>query len=362
MDIRESVSLKEFTTFNIGGAARYFIEANSIDEVREALEFARAKNCEVFILGGGSNILIADNGFDGLVMHTNVQGITHESKGEHEIISAGAGVSWDGLVAFSITENLAGLECLSGVPGTVGGAVVQNIGAYGESCSDTFIHADAIDRRSPALEVVRIEREACNFSYHDSVFGEEPGRYIILSASFKLTRGLAALPTYRDNRFDVAAFVQKNNRLPTLADIRAAILEIRAKKGLLAEPDPAAFKGAGSFFHMPLVTKEQYEHIQTVAQEMDAEKEERLRPWAWEQPEGRYKLAPGFLLEYTEFKKGYRRGDAGISPKHILNVINLGHATAHDIASLAHDMQHAVEEMFGVRLTREVEYVGNVEK
>lgn len=361
MTLQESIPLKALTTFKVGGVARYFSEATTIDEVREALAFAREKNLPVFILGGGSNILVADEGFDGLVLHTNLAGIERTSEGEQEIMTAGAGVSWDALVEFAVAENLAGFECLSGVPGTVGGAVVQNIGAYGASVSDTFLQADVIDRNASNMDVLRFEKDACHFSYHDSVFGEEPGRYIILSATFALSHGLSKLPAYRDNRFDVAAFVQKNNRQPTLIDIRSAILEIRAQKGLLAEPDPGAFKGAGSFFHMPLITAAAYENVQQVAQQEDAEKEEKLRPWAWEQSDGRYKIAPGFLLEYTEFKKGYRRGEVGISPKHILNIINLGGATAHDIALLAHDMQHAVEEKFGVRLTREVEYVGDVE-
>jgi UDP-N-acetylmuramate dehydrogenase len=363
MTLQESIPLKDFTTFKIGGVARYFIEAHTIKEVREALSFARTKKLEVFVLGGGSNILVADTGFDGLVLHAKIEGIEGARDDAREIITAGAGVSWDALVAYAVGENLAGFECLSGVPGTVGGAVVQNIGAYGESCSDTFLYADVIDRAAANLEVRRIARNACRFSYHDSIFGDEPGRYIILWASFALSRGFSKLPTYRDNRFDVAAFVANHDRQPTLMDVREAILSIRAKKGLLADTnDEASFKGAGSFFHMPLITKEEYEHVQSVARQEDAEKEEKLRPWAWEQSDGSYKIAPGFLLEYTEFKKGYVRGETGISPKHILNIINLGNATAHDIAALAYDMQHAVEEKFAVHLTREVEYVGDVEK
>lgn len=358
MTIRESVSLKEFTTFDIGGAARYFADARSTDEVREALAFARAKNADVFILGGGSNILVADGGFDGLVVRANRRGISFESSGGRERATAGAGESWDAFVAECVRRNLSGLECLSGVPGTVGGAVVQNIGAYGESVSDTFASAEVIDCRSEDMRVVRLERDACGFSYHDSIFGKEPGRYVILSATFSLARGLAGLPAYRDNRFDVAAFVKKHARQPALADVRESILAIRSEKGLLA----GSFESAGSFFHMPFVSKEQYERIAAVARAADAAQEEKLRPWAWEQSDGRYKIAPGFLLEYTDFKKGCARGRAGVSPKHILSIINRGGADAREVAALARAMQSAVEELFGVRLEREVEYVGNVEK
>lgn len=361
MTPRENVSLAELTTFHLGGVARFLFECSTEEEVRDALKFAKERAVPVCVLGGGSNVLISDTGFNGVVIRPTLPGITQEADGAYERVTAGAGVSWDELVRTSVDTGLSGFECLSGIPGTVGGAVVQNIGAYGAAVEDTFLYADVIDCTLPGFAKRRFQKEECNFSYHDSVFGKESGRYIVLSAAFALSRGRTQLPTYRDNRFDAAAFVKKNHREPTLADVRASILEIRTEKGLLARAGEKPFLSAGSFFHMPLVTGEAYARIRDTAVRLDADKELTLRPWAWEQEDGTYKLAPGFLLEFTKFKKGYRQGAVGISPKHILTILNEDGGTAREIATLAHEMRQAVQHQFGVRLTREVEYIGDIE-
>ena len=205
------------------------------------------------------------------------------------------------------------------------------------------------------------DKEACLFSYHDSTFAREPGRFVITRVVFALTANGASRPTYKDNRFNLAEFAAKNGREPSLSDIRDAVLDVREQKGALSMKDRASYKCAGSFFHMPFVSARQYKEVEARAQVLDAAKEERLRPWAWEQADGSFKLAPGFLLEYTEFQKGYVRGSVGISPKHTLTIINVANASAEDIAQLARDMQYAVEKMFDVHLEREVEYIGEVD-
>lgn len=363
MNLQEHISLAPLTTFHIGGAARFFVEAHTDEEVAEAVRFARERSIQLFILGGGSNILIADEGFNGLVLSVCIPDITFENHEDKMLVTVGAGVVLDELVARTVAHGFYGLECLSGVPGTVGGAVVANIGAYGEQCSDTFMSADVIDLQSTGSESRAFKKEDCNFSYHDSIFGHEPGRYIILRATFAPSSSNEKFNlSYKDNRFNLAEFVSKNGREPTLSDVRSAVLGVREQKGALIMDGRLSYKSAGSFFHMPYVSAEKYTQIVEKARLLDAMKEERLRPWAWEQEDGLYKLAPGFLLEYTEFQKGYVRGAVGISPKHTLSIINVGDALAKDIAQLARDMQEAVEKIFGVHLEREVEYVGDVEQ
>ena len=356
--LTSNVPLAPLTTFHIGGRARFFVRAESVEEVREALALAHERSLSVFVLGGGSNIVVADEGFNGLVLVPGIQGITTEVRGDRTEVTVGSGVVWDDFVVWSIRYGFAGLECMSGVPGTVGGAVVANLGCYGAQCSDTFMHAEVLDTRSESGKVQVIRKEACDFSYHDSMFGHEPGRYVIVRATFALSRDPVAYPSYRDNRFDLKALATKLGRTPTREDIRNAVLDVREQKGNLIMKNRISYKGAGSFFHMPFVSPSRYEQIKARAHALDAGKEERLRPWAWEQPDGTYKVAPGFLLEYTEFQKGYVRGEVGISPKHTLTIINLGDARARDVAELARDMSDAVEKIFGIRLEREVEYVG----
>ena len=361
MNLQEHIPLAPLTTMGVGGEARFFVEVRSLAEIAEALEFAREQSVPVQVLGGGSNVVIADTGFEGLVLLVRLQGVTFEQNGDDVSVTASAGVVWDELVAETITRGYAGFECLSGVPGTVGGAVVANIGCYGVQCSDTLMRVEAIDTTDATCALRVFEKEECLFSYHDSVFAKESGRYIVIRATFLLRAGKASRPAYEDYRFNLAKQIPADREL-TLAAVRAALLDTREQKGALILPGRLSYKSVGSFFHMPYVSAQQYEHIAATARELDTEKEEHLRPWAWEQSDGSYKLAPGFLLEYTEFQKGYVRGSVGISPKHTLSIINVADARACDIAELASEMQNAVEKIFGIRLEREVAYIGDVEQ
>ena len=362
MNLQEHVPLAPLTTLGVGGRARFFTEARSFEDVAEALDFARAHTLPIFVLGGGSNIVVADGGFDGLVLSMRITGITSEANGDRVLAYVGAGVIWDDFVQWSIEQGLAGLECMSGVPGTVGGAVVANVGCYGAQASDTFVHAEALDTHNPERGFIIFGKEACDFSYHDSVFGRTPGRYVVVRATFALSYDPASAPAYRDNRFDMTMLAAKLGHAPTQKEVRNAVLGMREEKGSLIMDGRVSYKSAGSFFHMPFVSEGQYDRVVATARALDAAKEERLRPWAWRQADGSYKLAPGFLLEYTEFQKGYVRGAAGVSPRHTLSIINVADARATDIAELARDMRDAVEKIFGIQLEREVEYVGDVER
>lgn len=360
--LTSNVLLAPYTTFHIGGPARFFVLAKSVEEVAAALACAQEHTLPVFVLGGGSNVVVADDGFHGLVLCIGIPGISFIKKDDRVLVTAGAGVVWDELVAWTIEHGFSGLECMSGVPGTVGGAVVANLGCYGAQCSDTFVHAEVFDTHASEGGLALLEKEKCEFSYHDSLFGRAQGRYIVVRAAFSLSTDPAAQPSYKDNRFDMAALTKQIGRTPTQQDVRDAILNVREQKGNLIMKGRLSYKGAGSFFHMPFVSPQKLEEIRQRAQSRDAQKEERLRPWAWKQADGTYKIAPGFLLEYTEFQKGYRRGRVGVSPRHTLAIINIEQGSARDVAELARDMQGAVHDIFGVTLEREVEYIGAVEK
>ena len=353
---KEYVSLAPCTTFAIGGSARYFSEATSLDELRASLTFAHEHSLDVFILGGGSNILVADDGFDGMVIALRIEGIAEHKRG----VTVGAGVAWDDFVAWSIEQGFTGLECMSGVPGTVGGAVVANVGAYGAQVSDTLVCVEVVDTHDLSGAVATLENAACAFSYHDSLFGRSAGRFAVVSATFMLARGRSVTPAYRDNRFDLTKLATTLGHEPSPMEVRNAVLSMREEKGTLIMQGRVSYRCAGSFFHMPLVSKEKYDEVVARACALDSTKEERLRPWAWVQADCSYKLAPGFLLEYTEFQKGYVRGNVGISPRHTLTIINVHSASAREVSGLARDMQETIQKTFGVYLEREVEYVGAV--
>lgn len=362
MRVREHIPLAPLTTFSVGGRARFFIDVQSEQDMLDAVAFARSRALPIFVLGGGSNIVISDEGFDGVVISIRMNSITLEEREGKAFVTADAGVVWDDLVVWAIEHGLSGIESLSGAPGTVGGAIVANVGAYGEQCSDVFDHADVLDMHDATGAIQTLKKDDCQFSYHDSVFSHEPKRYCIVRATFVLAATGIAAPSYRDYRFDLTDRAAAKGQALTLADIRAAVLDIREQKGALIMPGRTSYKCAGSFFHMPYVSPEQYRQIEARARALDAAKEERLHPWAWEQQDGTYKIAPGFLLEYTEFTKGYVRGSVGISPQHTLSIINISSASAADIVALAGDMQKAVENIFGVHLEREVEYVGRMDR
>lgn len=356
--LREYVPLAPLTTLKVGGAARYFIEVRTETELHDALTYARERSLPVFVLGGGSNIVVADEGFSGVVVVLRFDHVRTDSHEGGVRVTAGAGVGWDALVAQMVAEGCAGLEALSGIPGTVGGAVVANAGAYGTECADTFVEARVLDLRNLEQGVQTFRRAECAFSYHDSLFSQEPGRYIVLEAAFELAKGGEPDFSYRDNRFNFTDVMAAEQLPRTYAGLRSAVLMIREQKGVLEH----CYQSAGSFFHMPKVSQEVYESIRGAAERIDAQKELEKRPWAWLQTDGAYKIAPGFLLEYTPYQKGYARGAVGISPKHTLSIINLGGATAREVAALARDMHDAVENIFGLSLEREVQYVGDVEK
>ncbi len=357
--IREYIPLAPFTTFGVGGSARYFCEPECENDIERAYAFAKEKEVPLFILGGGSNLLVSDDGYPGIVVHPAFKGVSLEEETEDSLsLCVGAGEVWDDFVIWSVKHDAAGFECLSGIPGTVGGFVFENAGAYRQNCSDHIVSVDAFDIREGIWR--RFSKEECEFSYHMSFFKKNIGRYFIARAYFNVPRSRTVRTrcAYKDNRFDFSKMFPEDKPMPSLEEMRNAILNVRGEKGMLIMREFESFKSAGSFFGLPPVTREDFARITREAERLDAKKILDLAPWYWEQQDGSVKIAPAFLLEFTSFTKGYRRGNVGISPKHSLAIVNYGGGTAEEIRCLAEDMKKSVFELFGVLLVPEVTYVG----
>ncbi|MBI4250242.1 UDP-N-acetylmuramate dehydrogenase [Candidatus Uhrbacteria bacterium] len=350
MTIKEHINLAEYTTFRVGGPARFFVIVATEQELVEALRFADAKSLSVFILGGGSNILVSDNGFDGLVIKNEIRGMSIKEADEGVLCTAAAGEDWDTFVAGSVAQGLSGLELLSGIPGTVGAAPVQNIGAYGSSVSHAITEVRAYDRQTGSF--LSLAPAECHFSYRSSVFKKEQGRYGIVAVTFNLSRLQPSLPSYPDL---VMLFAQSAS--PSVAEIRSAVLSTRAKKGMVILPGYESFRSAGSFFKNPIMTALDFTALQ---ERTKAQKTEwRCRtPWYWNMPDGTIKVSAACLIQQAGFSRGFRDGRAGLSDKHALAIVNYGGATGEEIKEFSKKIQHNVKQNFGVILEPEVEFVG----
>lgn len=347
LNIEENVSLAEFTTLKIGGEARYFLSANSEKDVIEAVRFADQKKMKLFILGGGSNVLIADRGFDGLVLQIALKGVfTQPKKNGIVEVRANAGEDWDEFVAFCVGENLQGVECLSGIPGFVGGTPVQNVGAYGQEVSETIAAVRCFDRKNE--ETVELTAAQCHFAYRASVFNTtEKDRYIVLSVNYALRAGGEPKIVYKDliNYF--------GDKKPDLRETRVAVLRIRAEKSMVINPFDPNSKSAGSFFKNPIVAKEKYAKIENQAKRLGLQSVP-----SFEFDEKKVKLPAAWLIENSGFYKGFEYGRVGLSTKHTLAIVNRGGATAKDILDLKKKIQSKVKEQFNVELKPEPIFVG----
>jgi UDP-N-acetylmuramate dehydrogenase len=342
--IKENVPLGPLTTFGIGGPAQYFVEATTEEGVRDSIQFSKSKQLRVFILGGGSNVLVADAGFRGVVIKVAIPGIEWKSEGGNAIVSAGAGEDWDAFVSFCVDRDLAGIECLSGIPGSVGGTPVQNVGAYGQEVSDVLLEVQAYDRKTESI--VNLSRKDCGFSYRTSIFNTTArDQYIVLRVQYSLIEHGAAAVRYPDLEREFAGSSGK----PTLADVRSAVRRIRARKAMLiVEGDPDC-RSAGSFFKNPIMSAEEFEDLQARA---------GVELPQWPAGDGRVKTSAARLIEHAGFLKGYSLGRAAISSKHTLALVNTGGAGSADILRLADEIRGRVKERFGVTLFPEPVFVG----
>ncbi len=347
MNILENVPLAPLTTLKIGGPARYFVEPKSFAEVSEAVQFARSRNLKMFVLGGGSNLVISDAGWPGLVLKVAIRGIDERSEDDKTLFEVGAGEEWDRFVARAVARNCAGIECLSGIPGSVGGTPVQNVGAYGQEVAETVASVLTLDLKDGQIR--ELCAEACGFSYRTSIFNtSERGRFIILRVTYSLTPGGAPRIEYQDLKRHFAGFQQ----VPSLTSTREAVRRIRASKAMLITPGDEDSRSAGSFFKNPILTAAQFDDLSKRA------RAKGLQIPSYPALDSQKKVSAAWLVEYSGFSKGYRAGQVGISRKHALAIVNRGEASAADIVALKDHIQQRVEELWGIQLEPEPVFVG----
>lgn len=330
---QERVSLKPFNTFGIDVKARYLALAHDDDEVRQALALAAQRQLPVLVVGGGSNLLLTRD-VDALVLHVASRGRRILSDdGERVVIEAEAGEPWHPFVQWSLAQGLCGLENLSLIPGTVGAAPMQNVGAYGVEIKDVFAGLTALDRETGQLRDFTLNE--CAFAYRDSVFKRNPGRWLILRVRFVLSRTLRAHLDYGPVR---QRLQEQGVQEVTAQAISDAICSIRREK----LPDPAELGNAGSFFKNPVVSAQLAEGIRARYPSLVA----------YPQSEGQVKLAAGWLIEQAGWK-GYREGDAGVHRLQSLVLVNYGQASGAQLHALAQRIQADILERFGVELEME---------
>jgi len=338
----------------VGGPARWLLEAAAEADLGEALAFAAAREAPLFVLGGGSNLLCADRGLDAAVLRVRLRGIAVERQGQGErmLVRAAAGEPWDALVALAVEEGWAGLECMSGIPGDVGATPIQNVGAYGQEVAETIVEVRAIDRATGTSVV--LDNARCGFGYRDSVFKrEDRGRYLVTAVTFALTPGGAAAVRYPELRRALG----EGKAAPPLAEVRQAVIALRRGKSMVWDPADENGRSAGSFFMNPTLDAEAFAVARSRIEAAGVLGPGEAPP-TFPAGEGRVKLPAAWLIERAGFQKGTRHGQAGISTRHALALVNRGGATASEILELAARVRRGVMERFGVALTPEPDLWG----
>jgi UDP-N-acetylmuramate dehydrogenase len=336
MQVQENVPLAPLTTIGIGGPARFFFRAGSVDDVLEALEWARQREHPVFFLGGGSTLLISDSGFPGLVIQLDLRGITvARDVGGHVMVKVAAGEPWDRFVKLAVRREWAGIECLSGIPGSTGATPIQNVGAYGQEVSETVARVELLDRTT--LRVVWMTNEECRFGYRSSLFKNiERERYVVLSGTFRLrVRGPATVKYPELQKY----IDERHIPLEDLGGVREAVIAIRKRKGMVLDPADPDTRSDGSFFMNPIVP-------------------EPLPDAPHFPAENGVKLSAAWLIEHAGFQKGFVHGNVGISTKHTLAIINRGGGTASEALELVRMIQERVRERFGIEIHPEPNFIG----
>lgn len=332
----ENVPLAPLTTLGIGGPARFFINAKSEEDVFAGLEHSRVNALPVFILGGGSNILVSDEGFDGLVIQVGLKGV----EANDNIVTAASGEDWDGFVEHCVANDLAGVECLSGIPGFVGGTPVQNVGAYGQEVSETIIAVRCFDRENS--RIVTLKNDQCGFTYRTSIFNTtERDRYVVLSVTYQLVSGGRPKLAYRDliERFGDTA--------QTLDEVRDAVINIRKEKSMVIDASDPNSRSAGSFFKNPIVDTEKLDAITG-----------QMGKVPFFEFGDKFKVPAAWLIEKAGFCKGYEYANVGLSAHHVLAIINRGGGTAREVLELKDTIQNKVNDLFGIVLSPEPLFIG----
>lgn len=339
MKIEKDISLAPYTTFQIGGMASYFCKVNSIEELSEALTFARSKKLPIYVLGGGSNVLFSDAGFTGLVIQVNLRGISVEKKADSVYVTSAAGEEWDSFVEFTVKEGFWGLENLSLIPGTVGASPVQNIGAYGVEVMDLIESVRTIDAET-GIERLFSGAE-CAFSYRDSIFKRpEYKKYIIVAATFKLSLQFRQRTSYKDI---AQFFLAKGISSPTQKEIRDAVIEIRLGKF----PDFSKTGTAGSYWKNPIIEKAEFDRLKVLFPELPSF------------PAGdKIKIPLAWILDHVCKLKGYTDGTVGLYNKQPLVLVAEHGSSSEAVKAFSNRISALVKEKTGIVIEREVEWVG----
>ncbi len=331
--IERDVPLAPLTTLGVGGPAKRFAKLDQLHLVGAVVQSAKTAGWPVLVIGGGSNLVVGDAGWDGLVLQIALAGVHVERDGDHTLVWPRAGVVWDDFVGAAVDDKLAGIECLSGIPGLVGATPMQNVGAYGQEVADTIVSVRVYDRERD--ELATFTREQCRFGYRTSVF-RGSDRWIVLDVRFRLERSELSAPI-RYAELANALGIREGERAP-LKTVRETVIALRRGKGMVVDPADPESRSAGSFFTNPIV---------------DAQLAGRIGGPQWPQPDGRVKLSAAWLIEHAGFAKGDTRGRVGISRKHALALVNRGGATASELLALAREIQDRVREVHGVALCPE---------
>ncbi len=348
LKFQEFIPLAPFTTLRIGGAARFFCEVTTEAQLLEAVTFARQRNLALFVLGGGSNLLVSDSGFDGLVVHVAITTPTQtHSAGGNLDVTAAAGTEWNDFVLDICQQGISGVECLAGIPGSVGGTPVQNVGAYGQEVADTITHVRVLDLE--ALAFITLTHEQCRFAYRRSIFNTtHRNRYVVSQVTFRFDSAATPKLTYADLQRHFA----RRDPEPKPIDIYHAVREIRHAKGMLIVEGETDCRSVGSFFKNPIVPAAVLDQISR-----DLAIDPATIPH-WPSGSGHIKLAAAWLLDRAGFHKGFVMGRAGISSRHTLALINRDHATFNDITALRDAIQREVHHSFNIQLEQEPVQLG----
>jgi UDP-N-acetylmuramate dehydrogenase len=372
----ERVRLADYTTLRLGGQAARFLEAATEKDLIEAVRAADAEAEPVLVLGGGSNLVVADEGYPGVVVLVAYTGLDFVHAGDNVEVTAASGQDWDELVQQCVVVGLAGVECLSGIPGRAGATPIQNVGAYGQEVAQTITHLRAYDRLTD--QTVRLGAADCEFGYRTSMFKRQAsasarsgrgargaalnpatatGRFVVLDVTFRLTAGPLSGPV-RYGELSRVLGVPEGGQVP-LADARAAVLELRRRKGMLLDDRDVDTRSAGSFFTNPIVSARKYGDLAAGA---GAAGNGAVAIPHWPEADDRVKLSAAWLIEHAGFSRGFRLADdpagARISTKHTLALTNPGDASTASLIRLARQIRDGVRATFGVELASEPTLVG----
>lgn len=345
LPFQTDVPLAPYTTLGLGGPARRFVRVDSEAELLEALSSAEPTG-PVLVFGGGSNLVVADEGFDGLAIQLGMQGIEELGDGR---IRVQAGESWDRVVGFAVGREWAGIECLAGIPGFAGATPVQNVGAYGQDVAQVISAVEAVDLRDGGL--VRLEPDACAFAYRDSRFKRERDRWVVTAVEFTLRPGGEPTIAYGELQRVL------DGQVASLGRVRDAVLELRRRKSMVVDSSDPDSRSVGSFFTNPIVDREEARRVMDHAVRRGIVERAEDVP-RYDGGEGRTKFPAAWLIERSGVSKGMRRGTVGVSSKHTLALVHLGGGTTRALLELAREIRDRVESEFGIRLVPEPRLVG----